>query len=363
MPRSLVNTVTKQSRNYIINGAFDHWQRGTSFTLNTTTYHTDRFFGAVNADGGTSATGTVSRQSLGVGAAGLEDQEYYLRINNTTVGSSLGTNSFYVITQRIEDVRTLSGKTITVSIWMAASTAKQVVLYGEQSFGVGGSATVYINCANNGIKTLTSSVTRYDFTVTVPSISGKTVGANSCLEFGLFLQAGSTKISAYGYPAASLGWGAIGNIDIVRFQVTEGDVLGVPFSRAGQTLSQELSLCHRYYEVFDVGSADQAIPLSVRYSAANTWATNGMGFQWQFRNTKRTTPTYEAIGSPVLRVVFTNTSFVESTANASGASFFSPTVFGTVVSLTIAAQSGVIYGSLHADTLGTVGNIAANAEL
>lgn len=350
-------------RNYIINGAFDYWQRGTSFALNTTTYHTDRFLGAVSADGGTAATGTVSRQSLTVGLTGVEDQEYYLRINNTTVGSSLGNNSFYVLGQRIEDVRTLSGKTITVSVWMAASTAKQVALYGAQSFGVGGSATVYINCSSNGIKTLTSTVTRYDFTVTVPSILGKTIGANSCLELGLFFQAGSTQMSAYGYPAASLGWGAAGNIDIVRFQVTEGDVVGVPFSRAGQTLSQELSLCHRYYEVFDVGSADQAIPASVAYSAANTWATNGISFQWQFRNIKRTTPTYEAIGSVILRAVYTNTAFGTGTLNASGGFFFSPTVFGSVVGLTIAAQNNVIYGSVHVDTLGTIGNFAANAEI
>jgi hypothetical protein len=265
-------------RNYIINGAFDYWQRGTSFAL-TTTYHTDRFFGSVFADGGTAATGTVSRQSLGVGLTGVEDQEYYARINNTTVGSSLGANSYYVFSQRIEDVRTLSGKTVTVSIWMAASTAKQVALYAVQNFGVGGSAGVYINCSSNGIKTLTSNVTRYDFTVTVPSILGKTIGTDSCVEFGLFLQAGVNQMSVYGYPAIPLDWGAVGNVDIVRFQVTEGNIVGVPFSRAGGNPNTEFRLCQRYYEAFSTAASS--------VSSATNFTGTRMAFVYPFAVVKR----------------------------------------------------------------------------
>ena len=231
-------------RNYIINGAFDNWQRGASFSLTALGYNTDRFLTAAAADGGTLATGTVTQQTLD--PSFNFDQASYCRITNTSAGSSLGANSYYVFGQRIEDVRNFANKKVTVSIWASSSIAsKQIGVYATQTFGTGGSAEVLATSSNNLI-TLTSTVTRYDITITFPSIAGKTIGTNNHVFIGFFLQGGATVAGQFGFPA--IAWGGTGNTDIVRFQVTEGDVVGVPFSRAGSSVGGELSLCQRYYE-------------------------------------------------------------------------------------------------------------------
>lgn len=228
-------------KNKIINSKFDFWQRATSINFSGATYTTDRWVYASNGGGGTIASGTVSRQSLIT--PGFEDQQYYCRLTNTTQGSSLGANSFHVFAQRIEDVRTFAGKTVTLSVWISSSIAgKQIALYGGQAFGTGGSTGVGFP---SSVVTLTSGVQRYDVTFTVPSISGKIIGADNHLFFGIAMQMGTTAASEYSIPAIS--WGGTGNIDIVRMMVTDVSY-PVDFDTAGSSYADELRLCQRYYE-------------------------------------------------------------------------------------------------------------------
>lgn len=232
-----------QKRNYIINSCFDYWQRNTSFSLNSTVYTSDRHLIGSVSGGGTVATGTTSRQSL----TDLSfEQKYYCRVANTSVGSSLGATSYHVWAQRIEDVRALANKIVTVSIWMSSSIpGKQVAVYMGQSFGGGGSpeAAVY---NPNSVVTLSGTTTRYDFTFKVPSISSKTIGDdNNHTYVGLLFQAGSTTVSPYGI-ASPISWGSTGNIDIVRWQLVEG-YIPAPHTRAGEDLQGELAKCQRYY--------------------------------------------------------------------------------------------------------------------
>jgi hypothetical protein len=228
-------------KNKIINSKFDFWQRGTSINFSGGTYTADRWVYVSSADGGTLATGTITRQALSPTV--FQDQEYYCRLNNTTQGSSLGVNSFHVFGQRIEDVKTFAGKTVTVSVWASSSIpGKKIALYGNQNFGSGGSADVAFP---GSTITLTSTVTRYDLTVSIPSITGKTIGANNHIFFGFFLQSGATIAATYGLPAIS--WGGTGNIDIVRMMVTDVSY-PVDFDTAGSSYADELRLCQRYYE-------------------------------------------------------------------------------------------------------------------
>jgi hypothetical protein len=211
-------------KNKIINGDMNVWQRGTSFTsLTFPTYYADRWSGGTNASG---ATRTVSQQAFTAGTAPVAGYEgtYFLRVNTSVAGTG---TTYDVIDQRIEDVRTFANQTVTVSFWAkaAASTALGN-LQLTQSFGSGGSSDVNVTAA---LGTITTSWTRYSYTLVLPSISGKTIGAGNYLLLRLSLPISGTY-----------------TVDIWGAQLEAGPV-ATPFTTASGTLQGELALCQRYY--------------------------------------------------------------------------------------------------------------------
>lgn len=207
----------------------DLWGRGTSFALaNGETHLAERT--KLSIAGGTPPTGTVSRQALT--ASGYEDQEYYLRINHT----ALGTSVYEVIFQRIESVRTLSGKRATFSFWMASDVpGKQVWLSAIQRFGSGGSTEASFAPVGNPIYTLSSVIQRFDVTFNVPSISGKILGIGDHLEFQIFTVNTIAGVANY-----------TGNVDLIRWQVNEGPK--ADFETAGRSTGEEVMLAQRFFE-------------------------------------------------------------------------------------------------------------------
>jgi len=208
-------------KNKIINGDFSIWQRGTSFSNPKGVYLADRY--NYNYDG----TGniTISQQSFTPGAApvaGYESQ-YFLRINQTTAGSG---NNFSVLAQPIENVQTLAGQTVTVSFWAKADTSRALSIQLRQDFGSGGSSNVDTSGAG---ATLTTSWARYTNTITLPSISGKTIGTGSALRLFIYVPGNTTQ-----------------TIDLWGVQVEAGSV-ATPFTTASGTVQGELALCQRYY--------------------------------------------------------------------------------------------------------------------
>lgn len=213
-------------KNKIINGGFDFWQRGTSVTNPASgNYLADRW--AYYADG-TGATKTISQQTFTPGAAPIAGYEsaYFYRFNQSVAGSG---GTYQIIAQRIEDVRTFAGQTVTLSFFAKAvaglSFPSAITL--SQNFGSGGSGAVSTNL---GTPTLTTSWQRFSYTVTLPSISGKTIAVNSTLDLNFFLPVNVTQ-----------------TIDIWGVQLEAGSV-ATPFSRAGGTLQGELAACQRYYQ-------------------------------------------------------------------------------------------------------------------
>ncbi|MCA9339458.1 MAG: hypothetical protein KDA17_00940, partial [Candidatus Saccharibacteria bacterium] len=155
-------------KNAVINGDFNVWQRGTSFT-NTTTSHTYcadrwRFYGSA---GGTGSV-TVSRQTHTPGQTDVPDEpQYFMRWAVTVAPTGV-----IALTQPIEDVRTFAGKTAIVKFYAKAGAAKTVKARLDQNFGSGGS-TAIIGTENNIV--LSTSWQAYTFTETLGSISGKTI--------------------------------------------------------------------------------------------------------------------------------------------------------------------------------------------
>lgn len=236
---TLGNTVAPASsytfRNKIINGNFDIWQRGTSFTGGSE-YTADRFRISLTA----SPTHTTSRQSFSIGQTEVPNNPtYFLRTNVTTTNNSA---DLVALTQKVESVKTLAGKTATLSFWAKADANKNIATEVVQDFGGGGTQSSAVEGIGATIHSLTTSWQKFTTTVFIPSISGKTLGANvnDCLRIHFWFDAGST----YDSRTNSLG-NQSGTFDIAQVQLEEGPV-ATPFEQ--RPLSVELSLCQRYYE-------------------------------------------------------------------------------------------------------------------
>lgn len=221
-----VATPFAAGKNKIINGDFNIWQRGTSFTLNgniANNYTADRWNAQFD---GTGATCTVSQQAFTPGTApvaGYEGQ-YFLRWNRSAAGTS---NTLNYLKQPIEDVRTLAGQTITLSFWAKADTNRIIYpqIYQEHGTGGTGSTLVVAGTAN-----LTTSWQRFTFTGIAGNLAGKTIGPNSSLTL-YFIQPTGTAFT----------------IDYWGVQIEAGNV-ATPFATATGTLQGELAACQRYYE-------------------------------------------------------------------------------------------------------------------
>jgi hypothetical protein len=246
-------------KNKIINGDFGIWQRGTSFSSISNVYTADRF------QANTDATSTVSRQTFTAGTAPVAGYEgtYFSRFSKGAGGS------YATERQPIEDVRTFAGQTITLSLWAKASTTISLEPYFEQIFGTGGSSTV--GGVIGSAVSLTTSWTRYSFSVTLPSIAGKTIGTNNSLNI---------------YPIRYLGSAAV-DIDIWGVQVEAGSV-ATAFQTATGTIQGETSACQRYFYSLASGASSSFLS-----TGGYENATTAIGAVF-FPVTMRTTPVLSA---------------------------------------------------------------------
>lgn len=232
-----VRTVIQQP-NVIMNGAFEINQRSFTTTSTTATYGFDRWLFNF-----TTGSATYSAQTLPSGAIAGAVSSQFARVVSS---SQTATTGFTSLSQRIEDVRTLAGKTVTVSFWAKTSSANpSVSVEWVQNFGTGGSATVTGSVAAGTVKKLVISGgavwSRYQATLTIPSIDGKTVGTSSYVELVLWTSAGSnfaTRTDTLGVQTAT--------VDFWGVQVEEG-AFATPFRRAGASYAEELAMCQRYY--------------------------------------------------------------------------------------------------------------------
>ena len=205
------------SPNYIINGAFDIWQRGTSTTTDNT-FAADRW--RLQLSG---ATATFSQQTFTSGeleAAAFGGANFYGRVVSTAADDFTG------LTYRVEDVRTLAGQQVTISLWAKADATRTLRLQTQRNYGSGGSATETVNTS---AVTLGTTWQRVSATFTMPSLTGKTVGANSYLNILLINPNNQTFTFDY--------WGV---------QLEAGSV-ATPFRRNANSIQGELAACQRYF--------------------------------------------------------------------------------------------------------------------
>lgn len=218
-------------QNKLINPRFEFAQRGTTFTpvLNTETYDADRFFTKID---GTSVVFTVSQQAHTLGTL-TDEPTYFRRCAITTAGS--GSTITKILAQRIEGVRTFAGKKVMLSFKAKADAARTVTPNYVQCFGTGGAPSANVTGAGSGIA-LTTSWAPYTQAITLPSISGKTMGTTVGTDYlELWLSAASNTVQT------------IDISDIEFKEVATSGQVSTPFEiRPAQV---EFLLCLRYYEI------------------------------------------------------------------------------------------------------------------
>jgi hypothetical protein len=209
-------------RNKLIGGHFDRnpWQRGTTFTVTASgTYVADRW--RVDFDG--TANITVSKVTLPV--AQLINGVWCSYGLKFLVNSKSG-NTFIRLSQRIEDVDTLTGSQATLQTAILGSGSFTVPINMRQNFGAGGSADVVTPLLTN--LAVTTGLQQLNSGLTIPSISGKTIGtANDYV---------ATEYDLLSIPAA-------GYVVIALAGLEPGTVASIWEDRR----RIELSLCQRYY--------------------------------------------------------------------------------------------------------------------
>ena len=149
---------------------------------------------------------------------------------------------YTVLYQNIESVRRLSGKTVTVSFWAIASAALKLGVSIDQQFGVGGSPSAAVLGVGQAV-TVGATWARYSVIITLPSISGKTLGTsgNDFSELNLWLSAGTNSNTVSGNVGVQSGtfrfWGVQLEIGSVATPLEKPDP------------QQDLAKCQRFYQV------------------------------------------------------------------------------------------------------------------
>jgi hypothetical protein len=222
-------------RNQLINGNFDFWQRGTSLSAGTgARYIADRW--KTNSIGSTIAP---SQQAFALGQTEVPGEPRYF--HRAVVASSAGSGNLAVIQQLLEGVRSLAGQQAVLSFLAKADAAKNIAVELAQNFATGGSPSAQVTGIGAQQVSLTTIWKQFKVPVTIPSISGKTLGTNGddSVELTFWLDAGSS----FNARSANLGQQS-GTFDIAQVQLEVGSV-ATQFER--RPLATELALCQRYY--------------------------------------------------------------------------------------------------------------------
>lgn len=224
--------VARPRANLLLNGGFTLWQRGTSHS--TVGYGSaDRWRLALV---GTAVT--MSRQAFTAGQTNVPGEpRYYMRCDVTSVA---GAANYAFVTQRVEDVRSAAGQTVSVSFYAKADAPKNIAVVLTQFFGSSGSTQVSLPAQT---VSLTDTWQRFELSFDLPSLAGKTISGTSPADFlqlEFWLDAGTdwnTRTDALGQQS--------GTFDFSQVKLELGANASAFVARLA---GEELALCQRFYQ-------------------------------------------------------------------------------------------------------------------
>lgn len=226
-------------RNFIINGAFDIWQRGTSFAALTASqrFSADRWY---QSSGGNS-TMAVSQQTFSPNDGGFRS---YARV--TTVSGNTG-SSFAAYCQRIENARPFAGKRVAVSFNCRSGVADaKLGVEMTVGYGTGGSTSDILPA--QVITPGTNLGARQTVYFDVPSQVGKTITDDSYFQVSFFTGVGTNFASRF--PGLGNQSTYFDFMD-VQVEIVPAGQPATPFERRPPAI--ESVLCQRYYQRFGTG--------------------------------------------------------------------------------------------------------------
>lgn len=225
---SLTPRLDRLEKNYIINGAFDYFQRATAatnLTANTFAYLTaDRFQFTYTG----TMTGTpTSGRSTDVPSNGLSlySHQFISRRNAST--------SFLRTQHRIEaaNAREIAGSVVSLSVWVKPETATTLRLRMATPTVIDTFGTLNADAVNTTAAITNSGWQQVKFeNLSIPA------NANN----GLMMQ--------IDFESASGTDGANTNHYITQICLNKGSSAVNDFCRAGRDIGDELRLCQRYYQ-------------------------------------------------------------------------------------------------------------------
>jgi len=228
-------------RNLLHNPLFNVAQRGAGPFTTANAFALDRWALSLSLD-----TMSVTQAAFSDAArTQVGDEAAAVALANTFVGNA-GASAFNRIVQRIENVRRLAGKTLTVSIWAAAgSGAPKLGVNINQLFGTGGSPSPGVNVAGQAV-TISTTYTRYSLTFAVPSIAGKTLGTNNdhSTELSIWFSSGTTQAASAGNIGVQSG-----TVVLWGMQLEIGSV-ATPLEKPDPRY--DLANCQRFYQVGNI---------------------------------------------------------------------------------------------------------------
>lgn len=243
-------------RQAIINGNFDIWQRGTSFTNPTHGLYTaDRWLTYLTANGGSHPANVIHSQQL-VTPGDIFGAKNHYRVSVDGIGSALGDDSYYQLRQKIEHGSKYlagAGKKITVSFWAKSNiVGKKLGVYIGQTYGSGGSPSAAENIAGDKF-TLSTTWQKFTHTFTLNTLAGKTFGTsdNDNIPLAFVLQWG-INMAPFVNDTVAEGWRGAGTIDIAQVQVCAGDK---SLDFIPKSFGDELRSCKRYFHSIKVSNA------------------------------------------------------------------------------------------------------------
>jgi len=255
------NLIVPSTTNALINGGFDIWQRGTSFTNpSSTAYTADRWNNAGNSGG----TTTITRESTGT----PDGSSYHLR---TAYGSA---SSYSNKSQIIETSNVVQfwGKSATLSLKVRrnASFTSNLNVTIQKSATVDASQIAtwsdigQVVVSNASMPTGTTSVDWYstELTFSVPSDGT----ANS-----LRIVVGEASAGVSG-----AYW------ELAQVQLEAGSV-ATPFKRNASNIQGELAACQRYYYRHTATTSGEFGITMTGYSTSSTIAVGYVFFPVQLR--------------------------------------------------------------------------------
>lgn len=223
---------TPDTRNMIINGGFDFWQRGATASnpggSGTIAYSTaDRFWTQWDISAGTMALSKqtltqAEKTTIGGGS------KYFFRWDQSVGYAS---NSYRIIAQSVEGVSQFHSKPTTFSFWAKSSSNISVNPQIIVSSGSGGTGSY--GWASLGTANITTTWQKFSFTLPVIDMSTWSVPNEntSYLAVSLWLPSALSTFT----------------LDTTCWMLNEG-YTAAPFQRAGGTIGGELALCQRYFE-------------------------------------------------------------------------------------------------------------------